>query len=978
MADRTCVIVQLDEVWHRALEAIRPWWNAGLVMALFLALSNTAEAAEPTEVQSFDIPVQPLSSALASYARQAGVQIFFPTARIAGRDSVAVHGRLDKSTALRKLLAGTSLQVASDDGQTIVLRPEAEPPRQTAKPPRPHAGNDAASPLEEVIVRGAPRAGTLKRGNDTVANTITELEIKRLPNLDVSDVIARLPGVLRDDTQSGEDRYVQIRGLPNAAASQSIDGVLLTDYINSSRAASTELLPPHFMQSMTVTTTVTPDLDENSNAAHVAMSTISGLDDEGQHLMDIRGYLGYNSRSGGDRPTRQPMRLSGTWRGALDEGNRFGLAVGGELDRLGSRQDARSVAGYKVITGFDVPNGALTAGETYTQTQRASALVRFDARLARDLAVFGEYLYLQHDFQTDQQSASASVAAAEAVAITATSGQFYSAGQVYGFNQGAPRLRDHLIQAGGDFQVTGTEALSFRLGMILNTVRQSSVSIDGFGIGSSSLQTPLRYDISGNDIALSAGAGDLMANPGLYRLSGKTIVNATVSQDHNYFARIDYLRNLRLGQLGWGFKAGVQLKTLARVNTQNGYARVLAPGESLDLAAVTAASRVDQLNPVSSNQAAFLQLINQRGIPSPDSNGEYTSDPADGYGQDFTASEQIWVGYGIVSYGFEHGRLSAGVRAAHTNRKLDQYEPDSNGQWNPAHYEQSYTHALPSAYGYQDLTANLKLRAAFTQTLQRPALAGSSARLLTSYDAPVTRWISYSNPYLLPVRSTNFELAAEYYLAPDDAYVCLGVFSKYLRDISAVSSTQSVGADAVREIISYTSNVTQVGGKKVYGKAQGIELVWSDPKLFFFPERFGNLGVALGYDYIVYRVTAINGGSGVPATDTRLVDSGPRHFFNLSMFYNRGRFAANVFLQALSSLPALSYDPTMDRRTRFSPLLDMQASYAITANVRLLLEGRNILDQSISDHYGVTGYGPAYQLRHDGRTLWVGAQVMLF
>lgn len=981
MADRASLIVQLDEVWHRVLDAIRPWCRAGLVMALFLNLSNATDAAEPTEVQSFDIPVQPLSSALSSFARQAGVQIFFPIAPIAGRESVAVQGRLDKSTALRKLLAGSGLDVASDDGQTIVLRPEAEPPRQTAKPLRsagPHAGNDAASPLEEVIVRGAPRAGTLKRDNDTVANTITELEIKRLPNLDVSDVIARLPGVLRDDTQSGEDRYVQIRGLPNAAASQSIDGVLLTDYINSSRATSTELLPPHFTKSMTVTTTVTPDLDENSNAAHVAMSTISGLDDEGQRLMDIRGYLGYNSRSGGDRSTRQPMRLSGTWRGALDKGNRFGLAVGGELDRLGSRQDARSIAGYKVITGFDVPNGALAVGETYTQTQRASALVRFDARLAPDLALFGEYLYLQHDFQTDQQSASASVSAAEAVATSATSGQFYSASQVYGFNQGAPRLRDHLIQAGGDVRFTGTDALSFRLGMTLNTVRQSSVSTDGFGIGSSPLQTPLSYDISGNDIALSPGASSLMANPSLYRLSGKTIVNATVSRDHNYFARVDYLRNIRLGQLGWGFKAGVQLKTLARVNTQNGYARVLAPGESLNLAEVTSASRVEQLNPVSWNQPAFLQLINQRGIPSPDSNGLYTSDPADGYGQDFTASERIWVGYGIMSYGFEHGRLSAGVRVAHTRRELNQYEPDSDGQWSPAHYEQSYTHALPGAYGYQDLTANLKLRAAFTQTLQRPALASSSARLLTSYDAPVTRSISYSNPYLLPVRSTNFETAAEYYFAPDDAYVSLGLFSKYLRDISAVSSSQSVGSDGVREIISYTSNVTQVGGKKVYGQAQGMELVWSDPKLPFFPARFGNLGVALGYDYIVYRVTAINGGGGVPATDTRLVDAGPRHFFNLSMFYNRGRFAANVFLQALSSLPTLSYDPAMDRHTRFAPLLDLQASCAITANIRLLLEGRNTLDQSISDHYGVTGYGPAYQMRHDGRTLWVGAQVMLF
>jgi outer membrane receptor for ferrienterochelin and colicin len=53
-------------------------------------------------------------------------------------------------------------------------------------------------------------------------------------------------------------------------------------------------------------------------------------------------------------------------------------------------------------------------------------------------------------------------------------------------------------------------------------------------------------------------------------------------------------------------------------------------------------------------------------------------------------------------------------------------------------------------------------------------------------------------------------------------------------------------------------------------------------------------------------------------------------------------------------------------------------SYAVTKNVRVLIEGRNLLDQTISDHYEPTGFGPAYQIRHDGRTLWVGAQVMLF
>jgi iron complex outermembrane recepter protein len=950
-----------------------------VLIALLLFLSGAANAAGYNGVSSFDIPVQSLSDALGSYARQAGVQIFFPTDPIAGRKSVPIKGKLDGAAVLRKLLAGSGLEIASDDGQTVVLRagplgPATPPSRQTA----PNEYSDAASPLEEVIVRGEPRAGTLKRSDDTVVDTITELEIKRLPNLDVSDALARLPGVLRDETQSGEDRYVQIRGLPNAAASQSIDGVLLTDYINSSRATSTELIPANFMKSITVTTTVTPDLDENSNAAHVAMATISGLDNGGQRLLDLRSYLGNDNRSGGDRSTGQPARFSGSWRGALDDSQRFGLAVAVELDRLGSRQDAVSIGGYSVINGFYVPDGALTRGATYTTTKRVSTLVRFDARPTDTLKLFGEYLYLQHDFEADQQTASASVQAAQAVAVTPVSGQFNSASEIYGFNQGTPALRDHIVQFGGDLVLTDAAALSFRLGATLNRVTQGSVSLDGFGTGSLALQTPLGYNISAGGSVLSPGTHFPPVQPGQYLLSGMTTVNDTVSEDHNYFARVDYLNNIDRGQLGWGFKAGVQLKTLDRDNVQYGYARILPAGAALSLADVTGVSSLQQLTPVNWNQSGFLQLLNQRGIPAPDSNGLYASDPANGYGQDFTASEQVGVAYGIASYGFDQGRLSAGARVAYTHRDLDQYQPDAVGYWGPAHYQQSYTHVLPSVYGYRDVSSALKLRAAFTQTLQRPALAGSSAMLLTSYDTPVTRTISYSNPYLLPIRSTNFDVSAEYYLGPDDAYVSLGLFSKYLRDIPAVSSSESVGADGVREITSYTSNVTAVGGKKVYGQDQGVEFAWSDPRLGFLPQRFGNLGVTLGYDFIVYRVTAINGGDGIAPTDTRLVDAGPRHYFNISLFYNWQHFAANVFLQAVSSLPTLSYDPATDERTQYAPLLDLQASYALSANLRLVIEGRNILDQSISDYYGVTGYGPAYEVRNNGRTLWIGAQVTLF
>ncbi|MGH1558882.1 TonB-dependent receptor domain-containing protein [Caulobacter segnis] len=179
------------------------------------------------------------------------------------------------------------------------------------------------------------------------------------------------------------------------------------------------------------------------------------------------------------------------------------------------------------------------------------------------------------------------------------------------------------------------------------------------------------------------------------------------------------------------------------------------------------------------------------------------------------------LGYGIVSFGWDRARLSAGVRAAHTHRELDQYEPDTVGKFIQSHYEQNYWHVLPSAYGLAyDVTSNLKLRGAFTKTLERPAINSASRRLITSYDTPVTRSISYSNPYLMPIRSTNFDASAEYYYGRS-AYLSLGAFAKDLRDISASSSSQSIGADGVREVITYTSNVREVNGKKVYGKGAG-------------------------------------------------------------------------------------------------------------------------------------------------------------
>jgi TonB-dependent receptor len=84
------------------------------------ALSIAAPAFAQERV--FDIPAQPAVRAIPELARQGQVQIVAPAGNLEGVSTPAVKGRMDVRAALRLLIAGTPLQIASDDGQIITLR----------------------------------------------------------------------------------------------------------------------------------------------------------------------------------------------------------------------------------------------------------------------------------------------------------------------------------------------------------------------------------------------------------------------------------------------------------------------------------------------------------------------------------------------------------------------------------------------------------------------------------------------------------------------------------------------------------------------------------------------------------------------------------------------------------------------------------------------------------------------------------------
>ncbi|MCW4461098.1 TonB-dependent receptor [Sphingomonas sp. BT-65] len=96
-------------------------------------LSGTAVialvAAAPAQAQdrAFDLAAQPAVKAIPEFARQAHIQIVASARDLEGVRTPAIKGRMDVRAALRRLIAGTPLRIASDDGQVVTLRSTRAP-----------------------------------------------------------------------------------------------------------------------------------------------------------------------------------------------------------------------------------------------------------------------------------------------------------------------------------------------------------------------------------------------------------------------------------------------------------------------------------------------------------------------------------------------------------------------------------------------------------------------------------------------------------------------------------------------------------------------------------------------------------------------------------------------------------------------------------------------------------------------------------
>ncbi|MEP7130014.1 MAG: TonB-dependent receptor [Sphingomicrobium sp.] len=208
------------------------------------------------------------------------------------------------------------------------------------------------------------------------------------------------------------------------------------------------------------------------------------------------------------------------------------------------------------------------------------------------------------------------------------------------------------------------------------------------------------------------------------------------------------------------------------------------------------------------------------------------------------------------------------------------------------------------------------------------------------------------NPYLKPIRATQFDLSFEHYFG-NEGQISFALFHKKFDDyIQYGSFVVPVTANGV------TRDVTVTGPSNGSGaKIQGLEAAFQT-YFNFLPKPFDGLGIQANYTYVKNKGVAntslgtptqpsnTGAGSNNTALDPGTLEGLSKHTFNLVGMYDKGpisaRLAYNWRSQYLvTAVDCCVYLPVWQKSAGF---LDATLKYTLNDSIELGLQASNLLN----------------------------------
>ncbi len=657
--------------------------------------------------------------------------------------------------------------------------------------------------LEEIVVQAQRTTLELARQAQKQApnliNLTTADEMSRLPDVNTGEAVRRIPGISLE-TDTGEGRYINIRGLDADFNSTTFGGLRLPPTNNSSpsgagRAVAFDSIPIGFVGAITVTKSNLPEQDAEALGGTIDITPKTAPLD-GRPIADIKIGTGFEL-------------LRHTW--VTDLAGTAGTRFGGD----GGYQPFSVLMTASVYTdrrGIDDGEAGFVDGQASGVPDKAIA--GYDQR-------FYKYHRERHGYGIDLGYAPEGgdkyfvryydAGYSESVLRNMVQWNFAGTPTVSSNNPNGfidavtfdKKLRDEkeyldskVFEIGGK-NLLSDKTLDYHVGYIKGTYNKPYDYNSTFD--SSQANAIAAYDNSTNPnwptLAIVSPATFNPANPSSYSLT-KIYTQSTHSDDHE-----------------WGIGANITIPTqyTDRVNEEfkiGVNARIrnrAADSQEQDLKAASALPLSSALigSPINFYQGHFQNGPNINAAVMraywAANIANATTDPVATALNNVHDKENVYAIYGQYQFGFGALGIVAGARVEQTKVTYAGNRVDDSGSvanltcpiLGGTHVcavsqDKTYTNFFPTAQARYEFSSDLIGRLAISSTIARPGFQQVTATTVVDLGGNVVT----GNPNLKPTTATGLDLALEHYL-PNSGIASLGFFAKQIKDATVLNARQT-------------------------------------------------------------------------------------------------------------------------------------------------------------------------------------------
>jgi TonB-dependent receptor len=793
-------------------------------------------------------------------------------------------------------------------------------------------------------------------------------EIVKLPDINTAEALQRIPGISLE-TDSGEGRFVRIRGLDSDLNGTSYAGVRLPASNNSSpqgggRAVAFDTFPTGIIGGIELTKTSRPDMDAEALGGSINLVPRTGAEHGGAPYVESDFGYGY-----------EPLRGTPVYHGEFSMGRSFdggdglwGLFAGpnafSAVITAVYHEDKRGVddveESYTDQQSSGVPDKVLSNLQFRRyeyHRQRYGAAANFDAKASDNTSLYLRLLwsgYLEHAYKhylvlnnldanavcTPQPTCNQDPA--NPSAFLASSGQLQQE-----TTDGLERIQNDLGVIGGS-TVFSKFKLDYRAAFALGT---DLVSTSYGSVWTDPNAVPIAYNNNTNPDYPTYRTldGTNPANPANYNLQ-EIDLGDSYTHDGETSAALDATIPTGSGDRTAEWKFGLAARL--RHKYSNSSSPVLTPTGTLSLLPYTyGAPQIYYNNHYNIGPAINLNSV--RAISASNLGTIADDAPADA-STNTDDNEDVYAGYGQYTGRFGKWGVLAGLRIESTygDYRGNLYNSDSDTN-TPTAQTNSYTNYFPTLQARYDFRDNLVARVTYSTGIARPGFTQITPGATVSVtNASVT----IGNPALKPTLGQNFDATLEYY--PGDGQIAaIGLFYKSFRDYILLTEYKVNGypfpglTGVSTTVDSYLNGPAHV---------EGVEAQYQQ-QFKFLPAPFDGFGFS-------GNITLVDSRAQIQPGVYGLLPSTSKDTFNAAVFYERSpvevRVAAGYVGQNLFAFgpPAVS---SQNIYLRARTTLDLGATYTFNKVLKFYFDAKNLLNTPLEYTEGTSNYRPIQREFYD-------------